>query len=87
VIRWDAPRGEAQEQTEAPRPVVNVLVREIAALESFLPAGVRDDAQPAVVHRLPGAAEGEGEHLDGEQVAGLKAVAPPIQSFAMGRRR
>jgi error-prone DNA polymerase len=58
-------------------------------------------AAPARVHRLPGAVrepdaagprEGAGavgeEALDGGEVASsMRAVAPPIQSFAMGRRR
>ena len=55
-------------------PVVNVIVRELAALERFL-AGEEDSG--ASVHRLPGAEVG----------AGMRAVAPPVQSFAAGRRR
>jgi hypothetical protein len=50
-------------------------VRELAALERFL-AGEETDAG-ASVHRLPSAEVG----------AGMRAVAPPVQSFAAGRRR
>ncbi len=82
--------------------IVNVVVRELAALERF----VASEDAPAVaqVHRLPvtGAAQ-EGEaaadraaaatdsHEDSAADvavgAGLRAVAPAVQSFAAGRRR
>ncbi len=55
--------------------VVNVIVRELAPLERFL-VGEEADAG-ARVHRLPGAEVG----------ANMRAVAPPVQSFAAGRRR
>jgi hypothetical protein len=75
-----------------------VIVRELAALERFLPAGLADGetAAPARVHRLPvrgrpqqAAPDGPpGEEQDAEvEVSSLRAVAPPVQSFAMGRRR
>jgi error-prone DNA polymerase len=76
-------------------PVVNVVVRELAALERHLaPAvGERAPAQ-AQIHRLPGAVadgaapEGRETEEDGAEVgAGMRAVAPPVQSFAAGRRR
>ena len=76
-------------------PVVNVVVRELAALERHLgPAvGERAPAQ-AQIHRLPGAvADGaaqtgrEAEEEGVEVGAGMRAVAPPVQSFAAGRRR
>jgi hypothetical protein len=54
-------------------PVLNVLVRELAPLEQFL---VGDEAR-ASVHPLPAAEVGSN----------MRAVAPPIQSFATGRRR
>jgi hypothetical protein len=78
--------------------IVNVVVRELAALERFVVA----EEAPAVaqVHRLPVASEPhEGESAgvaadaDGGAVAdaavgaGLRAVAPAVQSFAAGRRR
>ncbi len=81
--------------------VVNVIVRELAPLERFLaPAGERASAE-ARVHRLrpdparqdgAGLADGDGAGRDvgedgAEVAAGLRAVAPAVQSFAAGRRR
>jgi error-prone DNA polymerase len=54
------------ERPEEVRPVINVIVRELDALERHLPG---EDA--AVV----------------EIGSNMRAVAPPVQSFAMGRRR
>jgi error-prone DNA polymerase len=84
-------------------PVVNVIVRELAALERHLAPAAGEDVPPqARVHRLPGAATdadgggaadraggagGEREEEAAEVGAGLRAVAPPMQSFATGRRR
>jgi len=75
-----------------------VIVRELAALERFLPADLADGEAAAVarVHRLPApghpqadAQDGPpGEERDAEvDVSSLRAVVPPVQSFAMGRRR
>jgi error-prone DNA polymerase len=79
---------------ECSQGVVNVIVRELAALEGVLSGGIEGDAQAAStrVHRLrdrgrvqPSTAE---EHAQGSEVgASMRAVAPPVQSFAMGRRR
>ncbi len=80
--------------------VVNVRVRELAELERFVAGGV-DDARASAqarVHQLPGIErrapdEHDGAFADGEEDAALevgssmRAVAPPVQSFAMGRRR
>ena len=76
-------------------PVVNVVVRELAALERFLaPASGEEAPTQAQVHRLPGAvADGaaqtgcDAEEDGAEVAAGMRAVAPPVQSFAAGRRR
>ncbi len=84
-------------------PVVNVIVRELAPLERFLaPAAGEQAPTQARVHRLhsggalaAGAgseANGAGTGRDAEREAAevgasLRAVAPPIQSFAAGRRR
>jgi error-prone DNA polymerase len=84
-------------ESEEIRPVINVIVRELAALERFLPGGI-DDADGAEagarVHRLPTSAPGQArapgaeEDLEGAEVgSSMRAVAPPIQSFAAGRRR
>ncbi len=88
VISWDAlARRRAGEEPEEIRPVISVIVRDLLALERFLPAGAQDEAQAGVVRQLPGRAE-PAERLDGEQVgSSMRAAAPPIQSFAMGRRR
>jgi error-prone DNA polymerase len=78
------------------RPVVNVIVRELAPLERFLPGGVDEDEQAARVHTLPARparTPATGEQPDADEVEGgaiassMRAVAPPIQSFASGRRR
>jgi error-prone DNA polymerase len=94
----------AEEDGEPVRPVVNVLVRELAALERYLPAEALDREAAGAVSRLRSAApgqgqgqgEGEGEAEEGGAAAELgaaevgssmRAVAPPVQSFAAGRRR
>ncbi len=84
-------QGEAAREAEAVeeiRPVINVIVRELAPLERFLPGGV-EEAQEAVgarVHRLPTA--GGEEDSDGAEVGStMRAAAPPMQSFGGGRRR
>jgi len=81
--------------------VLNVIVHELAALERFLAGGLKDAEQQAAsarVHQLfdhgPTPASEEQAALateEGEEAAELgssmRAVAPPVQSFAMGRRR
>ncbi|MGC2374905.1 MAG: DNA polymerase III subunit alpha [Solirubrobacteraceae bacterium] len=91
----------------SPSGVLNVLVRELAALERFLDPVEDQDAGTsgwARVSRLPGAGgprtleaeaseaermkAGEMEEGNGvEMGANMRAVAPPVQSFASGRRR
>jgi error-prone DNA polymerase len=78
--------GEAPEEI---RPVINVLVRELAPLERFLPGGV-DEAEAqggARVRQLPAAARGEQDAAGAEVGSSMRAAAPPVQSFAAGRRR
>jgi error-prone DNA polymerase len=75
------------------RPVVNVIVRELAPLDRFL-EGEADEGAPragARVHSLPlgehGSPDGE-EELGGVEVgSSMRAAAPSVQSFGMGRRR
>jgi error-prone DNA polymerase len=77
--------------------VVNVIVRELAPLERFLPGGVEEaegQAATARVRRLRGrerpavSQAGGEEHVEsGEVGSSMRAAAPPVQSFAMGRRR
>jgi error-prone DNA polymerase len=55
------------EQGEEIRPVINVLVRELGALERHLTDGSADKVV--------------------EIGSSMRAAAPPVQSFAMGRRR
>ncbi|HEX5225713.1 MAG TPA: error-prone DNA polymerase, partial [Solirubrobacteraceae bacterium] len=78
------------------RPVINVVVRELAPLERFLPGGI-DEADADLSSRVQllradhaqaAAAQEADEELQGVDVgSSMRAVAPPIQSFASGRRR
>ncbi len=79
------------------RPVINVIVRELASLERFVAderAGERP--APARVHRIAEAPSApapgelpaqEGEPAAEEIAASMRASAPAVQSFARGRRR
>ena len=73
--------------------IINVLVRELEALDASLADEPRSPAeQPAAqthaLHGEPGdAQDADGREADGGVGASLRAVAPPIQSFASGRRR
>jgi error-prone DNA polymerase len=76
----------------SPSGVINVLVRELAALERFLALADEDAVQAGGsgrVSRLPSTdpAQTLGEEDGAEMGANLRAVAPPVQSFASGRRR
>jgi error-prone DNA polymerase len=76
----------ARGRLECSAGVVNVLVRELAPLERYL----TDEraGEGASVSRLPNAAsEAATSEEAAEMGADLRAVAPPIQSFASGRRR
>jgi error-prone DNA polymerase len=96
---WNLGDARGGGEGEQIRPVVNVIVRELTALERYLSGGAEGAegaAASARVHHLPGAREaGEGaggadagEHLEGAEVgSSMRAVAPPVQSFAAGRRR
>jgi error-prone DNA polymerase len=70
--------------------VINVLVREVSALDASLSEEVPAPAHAARVHALLSGGEptpGE-QQPDGQQVgAAMRAVAPAVQSFAAGRRR
>jgi error-prone DNA polymerase len=86
----------ARGQLERSEGVVNVIVRELEPLERLLEAGVLGEeeqpAAPARVHHLPdadraAATGGEGKEGDVEVGSSMRAMAPPVQSFAMGRRR
>jgi error-prone DNA polymerase len=81
---------------ERAQGVVNVIVRELAPLERFLSGGLEGtegQAGSARVHRLPTGAESPAGEVESEEVesgevgSSMRAVAPPVQSFAMGRRR
>jgi len=93
------------DEDERARPVINVVVRELDALERHLGGGFEacsGEQPPAAVRTLPAGARAEqqaaraapqqagagGEDTpDAEIGSSMRAVAPPIQSFAMGRRR
>ena len=76
----------------SPSGVLNVIVSELAALERFLASAEGGDARAqgaASVSRLPSTDRSPLEdRLEGAEMgADMRAVAPPIQSFASGRRR
>jgi error-prone DNA polymerase len=75
----------------SPAGVINVLVAELAALERFLDPVEGGAGETGRVHvrRLPGTTSVHGPAGDdGAQMgADMRAVAPPVQSFASGRRR
>jgi error-prone DNA polymerase len=83
----------ARGRVERSEGVVNLIVRELAALERFVSGGIEGaerGAAGARVHQLPTPGQGDGseqEEQAAEVGASMRAVAPPIQSFAMGRRR
>jgi error-prone DNA polymerase len=81
----------ARGRVERSEGVVNLIVRELAALERFVSGGVEGaerEAQGARVHQLPApAVQSDQEDEAAEVGSSMRAVAPPIQSFAMGRRR
>ncbi|HEY3959394.1 MAG TPA: DNA polymerase III subunit alpha [Solirubrobacteraceae bacterium] len=85
-------RGRLERSEEG---VVNVIVRELEPLERHLPGGIEADEESAArarVHSLadrrpPSVAADEDEESAAEVGAGMRAAAPPVQSFAMGRRR
>ncbi len=82
----------ARGRVERSEGVVNLIVRELAALERFVSGGVEGierEADGASVHRLPvGESTGSEQEDEAAEVgSSMRAVAPPIQSFAMGRRR
>jgi error-prone DNA polymerase len=91
----------ARGRLERAEGVINVIVRELAPLEDFLAhegEGLGEPAGTASVHHL---SERELPPAAGDQAAGtpaeqtedaqvgssMRAVAPAVQSFAMGRRR
>jgi len=63
---------------EAPRQVINLLVRELEPLARHLPRRISGEAEPATVSTIGGESGGADD---------LATVAPPVQSFASGRRR
>jgi error-prone DNA polymerase len=83
----------ARGRVEHAEGVVNVIVRELAALEGYVSGGVEGEERRALdarVHHLPEPepASGSAQEDDADEVgSSMRAVAPPIQSFAMGRRR
>jgi error-prone DNA polymerase len=76
-------------------PIVNVIVRELALLERFVEGALGDEeraAATACVRHLPDPERvteaGDDEQEEGVEVgSSMRAVAPPVQSFAQGRRR
>src|SRR3984957_17108169 len=83
----------ARGRVERSEGVLNLLVRELAPLERYISGGLDGAEQERIarVHQLPTPeqAPADGAEEDGaiEVGSSMRAVAPPIQSFAMGRRR
>jgi hypothetical protein len=83
-------RGRLERSQEG---VVNVIVRELEPLERYLPGGIEAGEESAVQARVHSLSQrrpapvGEDEESGVEVGAGMRAAAPPVQSFAMGRRR
>jgi error-prone DNA polymerase len=76
----------ARGRLERSAGVVNVLIRELAPLERYLTD--EGAGEGASVSHLPSATADEAQREEGAEMgADLRAVAPPIQSFASGRRR
>ncbi|TMK25277.1 MAG: hypothetical protein E6G62_05780 [Actinobacteria bacterium] len=75
------------------RPVVNVIVRELAPLERYLSGGVEGAGagESAPVRHLPASRDAPAEveeQVQGAEVgSSMRAAAPPMQSFGGGRRR
>jgi error-prone DNA polymerase len=80
----------ARGRVERSEGVVNLLVRELAELERFIAGGVEGEEREAAlarVHQLATPAQAPDEDDAAAVGSNMRAVAPPIQSFAMGRRR
>ena len=82
----------ARGRLERAEGVVNVIVSELAPLERFIAGGLPDErAAEATVHRLShphvGSPAGDAEEDAAQVGSSMRAVAPPVQSFAAGRRR
>ena len=71
--------GQDETAQERIRPVINVIVRELAPLERFLDGGVEGTEGVLTGARV--------HHLNAEVGSSMRAVAPPVQSFGVGRRR
>jgi error-prone DNA polymerase len=81
------------EKLPAAGGAINILVERVRAVESALSAPRRErdlvgePAPAATVHQLPTSAD-PGEDDEAARVAAsIRAVAPPVMSFAAGRRR
>jgi error-prone DNA polymerase len=95
-IAWGARHAAGADglPAEEIRPVINVVVRELASLGRFVAAEeAAEDPRGARVHRLPAPSgqpageDAESEPAGEEVAASMRAAAPAVQSFAMGRRR
>ncbi len=88
----EIPRDGAQREADGEliRPVINLIVAELQPLERFLDAGLEEPSgDRGTVSRLPARNETapSEDSAGAEIVSSIRAVAPPIQSFASGRRR
>ena len=65
-----------------------MIVRELAPLERFIDGGATGARGAACTDPARTAAAAESEEARAREVgSSMRAVAPPMQSFAMGRRR
>jgi error-prone DNA polymerase len=77
----------ARGRLERSEGVINVLVRELIALEDVLEPAAEEEREQARVHQLPIGQAAAAEERAAEVASSMRAVAPPVQSFARGRRR
>jgi len=86
-------RAHPDGHRRAVRPVINVIVRKLCALADFLPDGVEEGPaggprERCIACPAPAAVPAGEEEIAGAEVgSSMRAAAPPVQSFAMGRRR
>ena len=86
----------ARGRLERSQGVINVIVRELAALERFLAPAAGEQSERDRVRHLPALEPGTPDERQtaasaqdrvAEVGSGMRAVVPPMQSFGRGRRR
>jgi len=77
----------ARGRLERAEGVVNVIVRELAALEGLLSGGAAEGQEAPARARVHHLSDPEASPGDAEVGSSMRAAAPPMQSFGAGRRR